>query len=534
MCNTTPRFSMMMLVVLICTCHAQQMLPGSAEVLLSDTPAMRFTRPWISVNGRGEALVLWDGGRAWVDANLDRRQRALPGPEIQALFGLQDTMWFGMISRTTVYDGGWLGNESDYRLVRGAGSSILDSTIIVLTSAGLLSRAEPGEFRSERISVLDGFLHDSKVFLTSHVRLASSSTGLSFNGTQHKVRQWDPVLHRIRDVHTYTFPNWSDLGWVTGDTLPTLAHVSRPANNALTLYWRTRAESFRQGINYYHRFLCILDLPSVTQQPQFLIDSVRSDSLDLSDQALAPEGATVDIVRRDTKSSQLFVDRFNMVDSSLQRSTLTGAVRAHDVMYAGNELPPAQPAHYNAQADYVVRRLDDGRRLLVWSSPDPDGEHDILACVYDKDWRVLGAVKRVNLDTTGQKVFPSVAVAGSRVYVTWQDTRRRVIDTYVRSFELDQLTSTDPMPAPSVLRLDGPWPQPASSLLRFNVHAPVGAASMHIGLYDVLGRIVVSEQQDLKNIYHHSLDLRHLRTGHYTLVLTAGTSRLSRSILVAR
>lgn len=527
----------MMLVTLICSSHAQHTLPGAPEVKLSEQGATRFTRPWISVNARGEALVLWDGGRAWVDANLERLNRAVPGPAIRYLFGLHDTTWFGMVIRTTVFNSGLVGGESAHRFARGAGASLQDSTNVVFTTSGLWSRMEPGEFRNHWIIMLDGFLHDSTVFLITHARLGSSSMGLERYSNQHEVRQWNPGLHKVKDVHSHSFPMggyyW---GQVKGDTLLSCASISRPAGNALSLYWRSGPDDAEMmpTVNYYKRFLCILDLPSLTRQPQFLIDSVRSDSLDLSDQVLAPEGPTVDIIRRNTKTSQLFVERFDMVDGSLQRHTVTGAVRAHDVMYVDDGLGSDQPANYNAQADYVFRRLDDGRRLLVWSAPAPAGKHDIFACVYDKDWRVLGAVKRINHDTTGHKVFPSVAVVGSRVYVAWHDTRNRVIDSFMRHFELDQLTSTDPTPAPSVLHVDGPWPQPASSQFQFTVHAPVGANAMHLRLYDALGRLVVSEKRAVENIHQHSLDLRHLRAGHYTLVLTTGGSCITRPILVAR
>ncbi len=534
MCTKGMSFCTMMLLVLICSSQAQQALPGSQEVRLSDASAPRFTRPWISMNARGEALVLWDGGRAWVDANVERLQRAVPGPEIRCLFGLHDTTWFGLLTRSTMYNSNWVGGESVHRFARGVGTSILDSTSVVLTSAYMESRMEPGEFTSRQVPFLDGYLHDSTVFLATHVRHTSSSTGLDRNTNEHRMQQWNPILRKVSELHSNSYPPGPYYGGVRGDTLPVLARVSHPVGNALSLYWRTGPEGalYMQSIQYLQRFLCVIDLPSGTRQPQIMIDSVRSDSLDLSDQVLAPEGATVDIIRRNTITSQLFVERLNMIDGSRERHTVTGAVRVHDVTHAGNDLGPDQPAHCDAQADYVFRRLGDGRRLLVWCAPAPAGRYDIFACVYDKDWRVLGAVKRVNLDTTGRKVFPSVAVAGSRVYVAWQDTRHQRIDTYMRGFDLDQLTSEASAPAPSVLHVDGPWPQPASSQIQFTVHAPVGTTSMQLRLYDPLGRLVISEQRALENIHHHSLDLRHLRAGHYTFVLTAGASRITRPMLL--
>jgi hypothetical protein len=322
-----------------------------------------------------------------------------------------------------------------------------------------------------------------------------------------------------------------------GDSLLTQLSVSRPNGSESVLYWRQGITLNHRWeyIRNYARYLTVLDLGTGEKQPTLCIDTVRVEELDLSDLVLAREGATIDIVRRDLATDNLFAERYKVTNGAIVRYPVVEGVRVYHVFKPDSGSVPARREPLNARADYSLRLLPDGRRLVVWSGTSAASDYEIFAAVFDASWQLVGAIKRVNLDSTGQQIFPAIEIQGQRVYVTWQDTRHDVIEVYLRTFDIDHLTAVlESSSAENRVSIVEAWPQPATSELHIAVHSPTQTKALQITVFDLMGRVVLSRQSPVGGAWLQTLDVNDWRPGIYTLLISSGTYCASRTFLVTR
>ena len=281
---------------------------------------------------------------------------------------------------------------------------------------------------------------------------------------------------------------------------------------------------------WYERSLTVMDINGQIQVYRSLIDSVEAQNTDLSERIVASPHDGVYLFRRNAPGDSVIVEDITFGGRLLSSRFLFQRVRT----FQKTSLTNSQKL---SDADYVVRKLSDGRIVIAWTAIEPDNSTNVYAALYDEEMRARGLPVRINSDPSGNQNNPAMEVNGDTVYVAWLDARAGGPYAYMRRFKADQLVDAETCDQPSGFAIENICPNPVTytAIIRFSISSHTKAVTS-LSLFDVFGREVkriLSEQ--LSPGTHTAQFIRDgLPSGMYNLVLRSGGRMQRKSVVVVR
>ncbi|MFA6233026.1 MAG: hypothetical protein WC824_02400 [Bacteroidota bacterium] len=511
-------FIFTMLLSGILDCGAQQLSQTSPALQLCTRPFWSSSPLTLAVNEMGEALVVWGDSAAWADmspALLDRE--LLPG-NVVAVYGLEGENWTGVYTIGERLTGGSQGWTSDYRFGRGHGGTLLHSSEVFQTDARVMSMQEPGSAYGATTVSISGWKYGDGVILERNQDQYSTWAGANSDEIECEILRWAPGELYASLYKTENGGGWHD--WA--DSSRGMLRVSAPVDDECVVYQRAdlpNDKPFSGNSQHFIRGISLLHPGTGALQPFITLDTLHNSELDLSDVVLPRSGGMIDVLRRDMRNDNLFVERFDFRGNKRDNLPLVDLVHVYHVH---NDTLTREKAMEDAgmtRADYAALPIDSGRTLLAWSAPAGDDRTELRMALFDTDWRRIGPEHIVS-SGEGWRVHPALAARDQRVYVVWQHRLSQGSTPWLRVYALDQLLSTATTPMETELEIDAPWPQPATSRVHVSVRGVRPDEELHFTVFDALGRVVMKHAYTSPAPLQLSVDVSKLGDGWYTMLLT--------------
>jgi hypothetical protein len=495
---------------------AQDVLHGAPERRLNLRPQYYHpTELSVAVNTTGEAMITRGDTTVWVDSKAQVLERALPPKSFSKVLALDDERWYGVFStRQSSSQGNTQGWHESFKLCHGEGSVIQDSSGVVASIHQERGMVDPWS-SSSWIEMMNGWRDSSIIVLETHELSSSSYEWGGGVGAYTAVHRWTsspPILTMVSERHD----------WHESDFPLTLTRISRPFAGDCALYRRDRIGGPHDTLNPYIRSLSRFNIKTGKMREALIIDTLDGADLDYSDIVLPFRSHGYEILRKDTQSNSLYIERVDSATADIRKLFLIGPVCVN--------------VRYN-KADYAVHPLNDGTTLVAWVAERSPGDTVLLVARFDQEWRVIGAVKQAHAIGPGARTLPVLTVQGSRVYLCWQ--HRQSVNNWIpwiRIFDIDMLTNDIESELPSELHAGDVYPHPVGTFLRLRISTPSDSRGHLRALcYDIRGRLVFERTLEL---HGGSVLLRqdtgHLLPGTYTMVFLAGDRKMLKTFLVIR
>ena len=520
--------------VLLCfafVAHAQPVLPGyGARAVTGGVNG--GTRVDLRMTDRGEALVWWETGGAWLRGDGSGLDRVLPSKnDVRRILAVRDTNWIGLQYRPNIN----FPFLYDIYILAGHGMTALDPAAYV-GGDGTTAHNDVTA-RSDQL-FFDMTLNGDAFNCVMHGRGHGDNMGMRTDGMGCNFLQWTigdagtRLLFSIRpEVVVDSIEGYGQL------FMHDMLRASVAREDLVALYWRRgggRASVFSADSVYIESVL-FMQPSSGTVLDSCVVDTVSPAGMNRSPRILPVLDGTVDIIRNDAANTGLYADRYATDGTHLGHFLLAERVvlempdpafRNQSVLE--DEIPMASTMDY----DLIV--LDDDSRLLAWSEATGGTNRNCHLRLFDRDWNPLGQVRRVHEDTTGLQYHPVLASSGELCMIAWLSRRDSRDTLFVRSFLREQvLDAGDPPPVADGLRVRGPWPQPTRMNFMMDVETQAAECQVVLECRDILGRTVLHQERNTYNgRLRFSEDVSGLRPGLYFISIRAGDAIELRKLLV--
>jgi hypothetical protein len=495
---------------------AQGVLQGSPERRLNLRPQYYHpTELSLAVNAAGEAMITRGDTTVWIDSRAQLLDRTLPPKSFAKVLALDGEHWYGVFSRRqSSSQGNTQGWHESFKLCRGEGSVIQDSSDVVASIHQEHGMVDPWS-SSSWIEMMNGWRDSSIIVLETHELSSSSYEWGGGVGAYTAVHRWTsspPILKTLSERHD----------WHESEYPLTLNRISRPFAGDCALYRRDRIDGPHDTLNRYVRYLSRFNIKTGKMRETLIIDTLDGAELDYSDAVLPFRSHGYEILRKDTQSDSLYIERVDTATLDIRKLFLFGPVCVNV---------------RDNKADYALHPLNDGTTLLAWVAVRSLGDTVLLVARFDQEWQVIGAVKQAHASGPGARTLPVLAVQGSRVYLCWQ---HRQSENYwvpwIRIFDIDVLSNAIVSERPSELQVGDVYPHPVGSLLHMQITAPADSRGRLRALcYDIRGQLVFERTLELPGgsaVFRQ--DTGHLHPGTYTLVFLAGDRKSLKTFLLIR
>lgn len=531
--NTRDIFPSVIILVLlfsgIFNCAAQQLSSVSPALQLCAKPVWTSSPLTLAVNELGEVLVAWGDSAAWTDETPALLDRELPPGNVAQVYALEGESWSGVHTTWVQLTGGTVGWTKDFQFGHGLGSTLLQSSDVFQTDASESSMMEPGSAAGASTISLCGWRYGDAVIVERNQSQYSTWAGAHAYGIESEILRWSPGTRYASLYRSVTGNGWSE--WA--DSSRGMLRVSAPVDNECVVYQRTDLpddQPFTSNTQHFIRAMSLLHPGTGVMQPFITLDTLHVRDLDLSDAVLPRRGSMIDVLRRDMREDNLFIERFDF--QGRKRDSLQLVERVH-VYHVSSDTLTRELAMEEAgmtRADYAALPLDSGRTLIAWATPIADNRNELRLAIFDADWRRIGPEHIVS-SGDGWRVHPALAERDQRVYVVWQHRMPPGCTPWMRMYGMDGLLPASQPAHVSGLMLEAPWPQPAENLVHLSVHGVPAGEELHLTMFDVLGRTVMTRSYAPPAPSQLSADISTLRDGSYTLLVTtanqAKTMRIS-------
>jgi hypothetical protein len=499
---------------------AQTTSPPGREVQVSDS-ACTVAQPEVAVSPGGNIRVVWYEAARLLGPDLrfagvpSHRAGSRHGdPQGVFPYAINDSEWVQIdtVCHYSMWDGHTNGRIQDrtwigtYRRVLFR-TSASDSVIDGVTFTRSYDFESNHTDQKETIASLRSVGHQGVQFVgictTTYgtdaiktlydlyvLRSYPFTTGLSF-------RQWNSVFNQT-----------DSYGMI----------LSPPSDSGLVLGIRSRESNGRHVFQYG-----IVDGNGDERVPLTFVDTVAAASQWEGMRLTLTQNTRVWWTFADTNGSTVFIREILPGGMAAPRRRFLDGVR-------------------HAQ-EYALRPLDNGSVLCVWTEVSTGGSTSILAGILDASMQWTSYPIRLNDDTTGARMLPSLDVRGDTAFVVWLDSRAGVWHTRLRKFATGLLTGIEPnVPPRGSLRLDQNFPNPfgpsspSRSMSTIIGYALPRSGNVELRVYDALGRVAWRKLTHTETAGAHSIriDASHFPSGIYRYLLISGGTQLSKGMTIVR
>lgn len=510
----------------------QPVLSGAPALQLAERSTEALLTPDITVNPAGEALILWEDTSLWVNGMGTPISREAAPSNLCRVFSLQESSWTGVYMHSSrITSGLEQGFTDTYFCGAGSGSGFSDTSGGAAEAYRIMYMGGGGDGRWASVLPMTGMMLNDALMLTTMERGGSIWTGIMTAFDRVQLLRWKPggdvevLFRQQRDLRYNPRP----------DSLHGMLRVSVSADTGLVLYRRASARaSFNTPGQLYERSMCRIDLPTGTVRDTVVLDTVPAVTLDLSDAILPPRQGSLDILRRDLDNDQLFVERFALDGSRMDSIPLIGPLRVDHVLKPYLSPAEAMEEPWFTRGDFDQISLADGKHLIAWSEPRPEGAV-ILVAMFDQDWNLLGAVKQAHPNGDALRVYPRLAARDNRLYLVWHERQTGHSTLWLKMFTPDNLTAVDVTPCIADALTVSSWPQPVNDRLHLRVNgpAPRNTVDAELVILDLLGRVRHSQRvHTASGMADLTVDVSTWPPGWYGVLLRSGEHYSTSRVLV--
>ncbi|MBL0176469.1 MAG: hypothetical protein IPP94_14595 [Ignavibacteria bacterium] len=500
----------------LCVVKAQSSFSAVGELRVSDS-ACGQVRPEVAVSQGGRVWVLWREAGRWLSQDL--RFEGVPVPSAGKRSGDPRGAWPSAVndSEWTKIDSSFYGWCTD----RGTGGFIVDcdwfgrwwhtmyrNGVFAARSDTILSTWSY-HYQSNITEAYDAVAMLQRVSCQDFSLVGYCRTH-DGGGTEFELREYrrHPSSHRIvfkatgaflrEDAYAIILSPITDSGYSIGVR-------SREKNGTHTF----RSQSFNANGD--------------TRIPLTDIDTVDARNHWGSFRLIAKEDGGSWWISSDPPSQSLSVREIFRDGKVSQKRRFLDSVR-------------------NAN-EYEVRAIGSNGYVCVWSGTAADGSTNVFAGVLDRSMQWLTAPIRVNSDTAGVHIMPSLAVRGDTAYVVWLDSRSGTRHTYLRTFTAGSVTAVqreEVLPISCALEQNFPNPfgrasisaKPATSI-QFTLQK---RGAVRLRVFDLLGRQIAMVHEAVEDAGTHTVvfEANGVPPGNYPYLLEADGRYVSRIMTVLR